>query len=380
MNSASLVLHGRGATLLGVLSLMLCVGCGPADVPLNSANASLDSVLVQWNEATRPQWVKVRNDRGYARFEGDIVLGRLDTLKANLLGTIRGDYHTRWPMGRIPYVIDPSFPMPQNVDAAIQMWNASSLERPQFYQWDHQYPDYVRIVGRAGVCQTPVGRAGGGEQLLEIDPVGCPPGHIAHELGHTIGLYHEQTRPDRDSYVTYHPENVQNPLMKDNFTIRWDAVPVEDYDWGSLMHYSETEFAKPGTKTLECRKPCGQRLGPSPGDYTAVANIVHDAGWGAWVCGNTRTNRVDFWWARGKIDAFIGPPNSSWYPGMWRRVPAKATVRFEQNITVQIGLATRVQTDVVIGFDGRAVFHVSMDGSPELQQLNINHTSTESCP
>ena len=60
-----------------------------------------------------------------------------------------------------------------------------------------------------------------------------------HEIGHAIGFVHEQSRPDRDKYVTIHHENIE-PYMENNFK-KMDFTEVDTqeipYDYSSMMHY-----------------------------------------------------------------------------------------------------------------------------------------------
>ncbi|XP_060068159.1 protein SpAN-like [Ylistrum balloti] len=73
-----------------------------------------------------------------------------------------------------------------------------------------------------------------------------------HELLHAIGLFHEQSRPDRDKYVDIKFKNVI-PRTRGNFnrfsynTINSRGVP---YDFRSIMHYSNRAFSVNGEYTI----------------------------------------------------------------------------------------------------------------------------------
>ena len=62
-----------------------------------------------------------------------------------------------------------------------------------------------------------------------------------HELGHSIGLHHEQNRLDRDEYIWVRSEYIDPKYrfasdIENEEDIKNYGVP---YDYGSIMHYGQ---------------------------------------------------------------------------------------------------------------------------------------------
>lgn len=76
---------------------------------------------------------------------------------------------------------------------------------------------------------------------------------IAHELGHALGYWHEQSRTDRDSYITINSANIQ-PGQANQFQIEPNQYRYGPYDFDSVMHYDQCAFsvACPLGQTCAC--------------------------------------------------------------------------------------------------------------------------------
>ena len=89
-------------------------------------------------------------------------------------------------------------------------------------------------------------------------------GNAIHEIGHTVGLWHEQSRSDRDQFVKINYQNIV-PGMEFNFDQQIsDGDDRGHYDYDSIMHYPTWAFSKNNQPTIVAKNDTfiGQQRGP----------------------------------------------------------------------------------------------------------------------
>ncbi|XP_022251606.1 zinc metalloproteinase nas-13-like [Limulus polyphemus] len=127
-------------------------------------------------------------------------------------------------------------------------------------------------------CSSAVGR-NGGPQLLTLGHGCVYVGVVIHELMHAVGFWHEQSRADRDEYVTILWNNIQEGMAYNfaKYTLQKIQHLGEPYDYASVMHYGEYAFSKsrsqPTIKPLRPGVQIGQRNGFSNTDIRKINKL-----------------------------------------------------------------------------------------------------------
>ncbi|TKR63569.1 hypothetical protein L596_027382 [Steinernema carpocapsae] len=198
------------------------------------------------------------------RTEGDIAIEmakKLGGVEGVARDAIRQTYR-KWPNGEIPYTISNQYGQYARSIIAKAMQEYHTKTCLKFVARDPlKHPDYVYIHPDDG-CYSLVGRTGG-KQPLSLDNGCIQTGTIVHELMHSVGFFHEQSRTDRDQYIQIIWGNVMKGA-DDQFE-KYGPVVIQDlgepYDYSSIMHYGPYAFSDNGKKTIIALKPGADRMG-----------------------------------------------------------------------------------------------------------------------
>src|SRR5208283_3352488 len=211
---------------------------------------------------------------GEAVFQGDILLDNVQQSPSNHQSESMGVAYPSylWPavdgLVSIPYTIDPASGDLTNLNTAISQFNSNFAGLIQLIPYTNQ-TDYLNFNfdpnNTSGVCEAYEGRVGG-EQTVGGSGT-CTTATILHEMGHTVGVWHEQSRPDRDTYVNVNYGAVIK-ASRSNFDQFLDNdQELTPYDYASVMEYPAFSFSRNGEPCIESI-PAGMPLS-NPNGYSA---------------------------------------------------------------------------------------------------------------
>ncbi len=224
---------------------------------------------------SREETVTYEEIDGFAVVEGDMILGKVADitrwLKATEVesggdagGTADSDLSVRrmplnavantqmlWPDGQIPYVVNSALNATDrgDINIAVNRLNLRTNLTLTRRDGEDDYVEYVR-GDDPNACSSAVGRQGG-RQVIRVSPNSCGVGTTIHETLHAAGVWHEQSRPDRDTFVRILSNNVPEDRSH-NFEKKSldEGIGVGVYNYRSIMHYRPFAFGKSCTPKM----------------------------------------------------------------------------------------------------------------------------------
>ncbi|KAL9988016.1 hypothetical protein ACROYT_G002411 [Oculina patagonica] len=190
-------------------------------------------------------------------FEGDMILTREQRAAAeagqDVDAVSRGSIKRGlWREGVLVYEISSSLRRSSRamnaIRAGMKMWSDNTCIKFRERRGNERSYAYFQT---GGGCSSMVGQTGRRQAITLAS--GCwTNGIVAHEIGHALGFYHEQSRPDRDQYVTIYRQNIRRG-MEFNFN-KYGRSTIDSlgtpYDYGSVMHYDSRAFSRNGRPTI----------------------------------------------------------------------------------------------------------------------------------
>ncbi|XP_057291267.1 zinc metalloproteinase nas-6-like [Hydractinia symbiolongicarpus] len=210
-------------------------------------------VLMTWK--VEANWVKEMENPGL--YEGDMVLSP-DQMKEVKQGTFTFSSTSKknklWPNGVVPYTVNSDLAreseFKREFDIAIAQYHKYTCLRFKKRTNEGGYINFYK----GGGCSSPVGY-GGRRNGVSLSKGCWWRTTIMHEIAHSLGFHHEQSRPDRDNYVKILTHNIHsgtehNFRKQNSYDVDSKGTP---YDYLSMMHYSWNAFGKDQRMTIQTK-------------------------------------------------------------------------------------------------------------------------------
>lgn len=198
-------------------------------------------------------------------YEGDMIFpDGYDPKRITQLRGVAASGSAQWPSGVVPYDLsaitdEGNRRLIEESMSTLHFAVGTPIEGRQDRQLCVQFRprtenDAIFLqIDYGNGCSATVGH-GTSDRVMTLNQEECfHSGVIQHELLHVLGFFHEQSRPDRDEFVTVVEKNVIPNLLHNFEKYTWGAEVLNlntPYDYDSIMHYGTSFFTVNQQPTL----------------------------------------------------------------------------------------------------------------------------------
>ncbi|WP_078777721.1 M12 family metallopeptidase [Elizabethkingia ursingii] len=186
-----------------------------------------------------------------------------------------------WPKGIIYYKMPEKSSLSteryaeflNNIKKAFEM--ISSKTKVKFIEGFNQ-PEYINFKYSESSNDSPVGWTKNTINTINVVSIGSV-ATIAHEIMHSMGIEHEQSRPDRDKYIIVHTNRIQRG-MENNWNIEPEFAGFGTFDFKSVMLYDSNAGSidsRPVMTKLDGTTFESNEEGLSEGDYAGINHLYN---------------------------------------------------------------------------------------------------------
>lgn len=174
-------------------------------------------------------------------YEQQLKEGKMQILAA------RSDEAYKWPGGVVPYKISGKFNQ-ATIDAINDGINELNTKTnvqiiPYVKKSHKDYVDIIKLDNDDPAGGSSAAGRQGKRQSLSLKN-GAAKSTVIHEFIHALGIFHEQSRADRDDFVKVKMNNVAKEKKHNFDKIGSAELTFGRYDLGSIMHYDGFAFSR----------------------------------------------------------------------------------------------------------------------------------------